>query len=137
MPPRSNRYKGILQPRQLGPPRGESPLLLLYDIEDNRIRARVSQICLDYGLERIQFSAFFGRLTSNLRQELAMKILKEVQKQNARVRLMPVTEESLAEMWEYDHWRVDAERLKAEQEEPGSIAAPDFPRLKVIRIQEY
>ncbi|MGB9880221.1 MAG: CRISPR-associated endonuclease Cas2, partial [Anaerolineae bacterium] len=34
--------------------------VVVYDIPDDRVRARVADVCLDYGLERIQFSAFQG-----------------------------------------------------------------------------
>jgi len=131
---RKNRYKGILQPRQTGPPRGDTPLVLLYDIESDRARNRVSEICLDYGLERIQFSAFFGRLSANLREELALRILREVEKVNARVRIVPLTEEALARTWQYDQWRVDADWLKnaaAGAERPASL-----PSLKIVRLEE-
>ncbi len=53
-------------------------LILIYDIEDDRLRTRASEICLDYGLERIQFSAFFGKLNRNRRQELALRLQREM-----------------------------------------------------------
>jgi CRISPR-associated protein Cas2 len=127
---RENRYKGILKPLQVGAPRGESPLVLLYDIEDDKVRNRVSEICLDYGLERIQFSAFFGRLTRNRRQEMALRVRREVEDENARVRVIPVAEEDLADMWEYDHWRMDADELKKQAEEG------ERPRLKRVGGEE-
>jgi len=136
--PRKNRYTSILRPQQVGSPRGEQPLVLLYDIEDDRLRNRVAQICLDYGLERIQFSAFFGRITRNLREQIALRILNEVEKQNARVRIMPVTEESLANMWEYDYWRKDADELagQAPEAQAQACAEPAPPRLRILRDLE-
>lgn len=107
--------------------------MLLYDIESDKIRGRVSEACLDYGLERIQFSAFFGRLTRDKRQELALRVGRLVHAENARVRMMPMSEEALGEMWQYDHWRMDADELR-EAAERG--AAPEMPRLKLIRLQE-
>lgn len=122
----------------MGPPRGEQPLVLLYDIEEDRLRNRVAQICLDCGLQRIQFSAFFGRITRNLREQMALRILNEVEKQNARVRIMPVTEESLGEMWEYDYWRKDADELarRASGPDAGSGAETALPRLRILREVE-
>jgi CRISPR-associated protein Cas2 len=136
--PRKNRYTSVLRPQQVGPPRGEQPLVLLYDIEDDRLRNRVAQICLDFGLERIQFSAFFGRITRNLREQMALRILNEVEKQNARVRIMPVTEESLANMWEYDYWRRDADELARQAPESNAQASaePALPRLRILRDLE-
>jgi CRISPR-associated protein Cas2 len=48
--------------------------LVIYDIEDDRIRLRISETCLDYGLVRIQFSAFLGTLNRNKREELFLKL---------------------------------------------------------------
>jgi CRISPR-associated protein Cas2 len=115
---RQNRYKGILQPRQVGRGSPEVSLVLVYDIEDDRIRTRVSNVCLDYGLQRIQFSAFFGRLNRNLRQELALRVREEIGTKSARVRIIPVCEEDLKEMWAMDQFRRDADELKEEAERP-------------------
>ena len=65
---RKNRYSGVLRPLQVGKGSPEVALVLIYDIENDRVRTRVSEICLDYGLERIQFSAFFGKLNRNRRR---------------------------------------------------------------------
>ncbi len=38
-------------------------ILVFYDIQDNRTRTRIIEACLDYGLEREQFSVFMGQLS--------------------------------------------------------------------------
>ena len=48
--------------------------LLIYDITEDRARTRVADLCLDYGLERIQYSAFWGDLPRTLQEELLLKI---------------------------------------------------------------
>ena len=48
--------------------------LLLYDVTDDRKRAKIADACLDYGLDRIQYSAFTGDLTRNLQEELFVKL---------------------------------------------------------------
>ena len=88
-------------------------LILIYDIEDDRLRTRASEICLDYGLERIQFSAFFGKLNRNRRQELALRLQREIGGGSARVRMVPVCEDDLRDMWVLEQYRVDADELKA------------------------
>src|SRR2546425_9566809 len=50
---------------------------VMYDIEDDRVRYRVSEVCLDFGLERIQFSVFRGKLNRNKREELASEADRE------------------------------------------------------------
>lgn len=48
----------------------ELTTLVIYDIEDDRARTRVSEACKDFGLERIQYSCFRGPLSRNRREEL-------------------------------------------------------------------
>jgi CRISPR-associated protein Cas2 len=111
---RKNRYTGVLKPLQIGRGSPEVSLLLIYDIEDDRLRTRASGICLDYGLERIQFSAFFGKLNRNRRQELALRLQREVDQESARIRIIPVCEQDLKDMWVLEQFRRDADALKVE-----------------------
>ncbi len=104
----------------------EVSLVLIYDIEDDRLRTRVADICLDYGLERIQFSAFFGKLNRNRRQELALRLQREVDKESARIRIVPVCEDDLKDMWVLEQYRQDADELAAKTE-------PEAPvKLKIL-----
>lgn len=83
----------------------EVSLVLIYDIEDDRLRTRCSETCLDYGLERIQYSAFFGKLNRNRRQELSLRLQREVGEASARIRIIPVCESDLSDMWVLDQYR--------------------------------
>lgn len=69
--------------------------LLVYDIPGDRLRAKVADICLDYGLERIQYSAFMGELNHNRQGELLQKLRRRVGKQEANVQLFPICEKDL------------------------------------------
>lgn len=69
--------------------------LIIYDIPDDRIRAKVADICLDYGLERIQYSAFMGKLNHNRQEELLQKIKRKVGKKAANVQLFPICDKDL------------------------------------------
>jgi CRISPR-associated protein Cas2 len=124
---RKNRYRGVLRPLQVGRGSPEVSLVLIYDVEEDRVRARVADICLDYGLERIQFSAFFGRLNRNRRQELCLRVQAEIGNRSARVRVIPVCEDDLKDVWMFDQYRRDADELKAEAE-----GAAGRPRLRVL-----
>ncbi|MEP7287801.1 MAG: CRISPR-associated endonuclease Cas2 [Chloroflexota bacterium] len=53
---------------------GPTHVLLVYDIEEDRRRTKIADACLDYGLDRIQFSAFAGVLSRTHREELMLKI---------------------------------------------------------------
>ena len=126
-----NRYTGVLKPLLQGKGAPEVSVVLLYDIEEDRLRARIADVCIDYGLERIQFSAFFGKLNRNRRQELALKLQNELGDESGRIRIIPVCEQDLKDMWVLDQYRRDADRLKAEAE------ARDCPkpRLKVLGVE--
>ena len=131
---RRNRYRGVLRPLQVGRGSLEISLVLIYHVEEDRIRNRVADICLDYGLERIQFSAFFGRLNRNRRQELSLRVQTEIGDQSARVRVIPVCEDDLKDMWIFDQYRRDADELKAAESE--TARKPEPPRLRVLGSEE-
>lgn len=122
---RKNRYTGVLKPLPVGRGSPEVSLVLIYDIEDDKLRARVSDICLNYGLARIQFSAFFGKLNRNKRQELALRLQRELGTQSGRIRVIPICEQDLKDMWVLDQYRVDADELKERAES-------DRPRLRIL-----
>jgi CRISPR-associated protein Cas2 len=48
--------------------------LLTYDIPHDGTRTKIADFCLDYGLDRIQYSAFVGDLTRTYQEELMLKI---------------------------------------------------------------
>ncbi|MBN1148568.1 MAG: CRISPR-associated endonuclease Cas2 [Anaerolineales bacterium] len=61
--------------------------LLVYDIPDDNRRAKIADACLDYGLDRIQYSAFAGSLRVTHQEELMMKIRKILGKKPGNVQL--------------------------------------------------
>jgi CRISPR-associated protein Cas2 len=66
--------------------------LVVYDIPDDAVRTRVADACLDYGLERIQYSAFLGDISPNCQEELFLKIRRQVGARPANVQLFPMCE---------------------------------------------
>ena len=70
---------------------------MLYDIKSDRIRTRISEACLDYGLERIQFSAFQGKLTRNKRQELFLRLKALLEEHAGKILVQPVCEKDVKE----------------------------------------
>jgi CRISPR-associated protein Cas2 len=73
----------------------KQPLVILYDIPDDKVRYKVAEACKDYGLERIQYSAFLGHLNGNRREELALRLKREVKKKSATVHLFQLRPEQL------------------------------------------
>lgn len=125
---RPNRYAGVLQPRQVGTGSPEVSVIVLYDIEDDRIRTRVSNVCLNYGLERIQYSAFLGRINRNRRQELSLQLLEEVGPELARLRIIPVTEDALKEMWVHDQYAI-----RRAEKKPAEPEIRSLPRIRTVK----
>jgi CRISPR-associated protein Cas2 len=129
---RKNRYTGVLKPLQQGKGAPEVSVVLIYDIENDRLRTRIADACMDYGLERIQFSAFFGKMNRNRRQELALRLRNELGNESGRVRIIPVCEQDLKDMWVLDQYRRDADQLKAEAEARDR----EKPSLKVLGAED-
>lgn len=67
-----------------------NPTLVMYDIEEDKARNKIADACLDYGLDRVQFSAFIGRLSRNHQQELMMRIEQLLKDKKGRVQLISV-----------------------------------------------
>ncbi len=68
--------------------------LLIYDISHDGVRTKVADACLDYGLERVQFSAFFGELSKTHQRELWVQIEHRIGRHSASVHLYPLDEKS-------------------------------------------
>ncbi len=67
-----------------------SHCLVVYDVPDDDIRTRFSEACLDYGLERFQFSAFWGNLSAPQRKELFHRLEKLLRDKPGRILVQPV-----------------------------------------------
>jgi CRISPR-associated protein Cas2 len=76
-------------------PQSAMQCLLVYDIPEDKIRSKVADICLDYGLARIQYSAFLGEMNHNRQEEILQKIRRRVGKHAANVQLFPICEKDL------------------------------------------
>ena len=74
--------------------------LLIYDIPDDGLRSKVADACLDYGLARIQYSAFLGQLSHNRQQEILQRLRRLIGEQPARIQLIPICEKDLRLMKE-------------------------------------
>ena len=67
--------------------------LVMYDIEHDQVRYRVSEACLDFGLERIQFSVFRGKLNRNKREELLMTLTNLLGEEQGKILIQPMCED--------------------------------------------
>jgi CRISPR-associated protein Cas2 len=64
--------------------------LVVYDISDDARRTKVADVCLDYGLDRIQYSAFLGNLSASLQDELMLKLKKTLGRKAGNIQLFPL-----------------------------------------------
>ena len=67
-------------------------VLVVYDITNDRVRAKIADACQDYGLDRIQFSAFTGQLSRNHQQELMLKLRHLLGDTAGVITLVPICE---------------------------------------------
>jgi CRISPR-associated protein Cas2 len=73
---------------------------LVYDITHDGTRGKVSEVCFDYGLERIQYSAFLGDLSRALQEELFRKVRKRLGKKERKIQLFPVCQKDIQQRLE-------------------------------------
>jgi CRISPR-associated protein Cas2 len=64
--------------------------LVVYDISNDAKRSKVADVCLDYGLDRIQLSAFLGVLAPTHQEELMLKLDKVLGKKAGNIQLFPL-----------------------------------------------
>jgi CRISPR-associated protein Cas2 len=69
--------------------------LVIYDVQDDRIRTKVFEACKDYGLQHIQYSAFLGELNHNRREELWERLKRTLIRHTARVFMVPLCDKDL------------------------------------------
>lgn len=78
-------------------------ILLVYDITSDRVRTKVADTCLDYGLDRIQYSAFAGRLSNNHQRELMRRIKALLDDGANKITLIPVCDADWKKRQEIDY----------------------------------
>ena len=68
------------------------PTYVIYDIVKDPIRKKIADVCLDYGLQRIQYSAFRGNINATRRSALAKKLAEQLGKQEGKIEIITVCE---------------------------------------------
>ena len=70
--------------------------IVIYDIEENRVRVKVADVCLDYGMTRVQLSMFFGELSRARQRALTRRIAGVIAGTAAYVLVVPVCERDIS-----------------------------------------
>ena len=69
--------------------------LVIYDIPDDKIRNKIGVACKDYGLRRIQYSAFIGDINHNRRDELYQRLCRTLGKNEGNIQLYPLCDKDI------------------------------------------
>lgn len=85
--------------------------LVIYDIVEDRVRIKVADACLDYGLARIQYSAFAGPLNRNKREELFLRLRATLGTDYGKILIQPVCGKDVAELLLHENERPAGEDL--------------------------
>jgi len=64
--------------------------LLVYDIPHDGTRTKIADFCLDYGLDRIQYSGFLGDLARTHQEELMLRIGDRLRDRPGKIQLFPI-----------------------------------------------
>lgn len=66
-------------------------VFLVYDIVEDRSRTKIAETCKDYGLDRIQYSAFTGLLSRNQQDTLMLEIEALLGDGAGHIALIPIS----------------------------------------------
>ena len=78
-------------------------VLLIYDITHDSTRNKVVRVCEDYGLDRVQYSAFIGTLSRLHQRELMSRIRYLMRRRTGIVTLYPINRNAWAAQIEVHH----------------------------------
>ena len=92
---------------------------VLYDIPDDCVRTKIADVCKDYGLERIQFSAFRGFLTRNRREELFLRLEETLSTRPGKILLQPVCGKDVRDSLSVEHDDADTESEPTQADAAG------------------
>ncbi len=85
---------------------------IIYDISDNNVRTKVVNICKDYGLFRVQKSAFIGTTSKNKAEMMAIEF-RAVLGQDDALFIIPACEQCFKHKIVIG--KIDEERLKEKE----------------------
>ncbi|MEW5817887.1 MAG: CRISPR-associated endonuclease Cas2 [Spirochaetota bacterium] len=69
--------------------------LVIFDIPDDKIRNKIGEACKDYGLQRIQYSAFLGDINHNRRDELRQRLRRTLGRKKGNIQIYPFCDKDL------------------------------------------
>ncbi|EAY30153.1 CRISPR-associated endonuclease Cas2 [Microscilla marina] len=70
---------------------------VLYDIENDRARTKVSKFCQQAGLSRVQYSVFLGTIDAHRRDTLALQVEEVIDADKDKVYILPMSKDEVRE----------------------------------------
>lgn len=70
-------------------------LLVLYDIATNKVRSKIADACLDFNLQRIQYSAYLGQIDPAWRPELEARLQKILGEEKGRIHIVSLDKRAM------------------------------------------
>jgi CRISPR-associated protein Cas2 len=83
---------------------------VIYDIVEDKTRTKIAEACLDFGLVRIQYSAFAGALNRNKREELFLRLRDILGDDLGKILVQPVCEKDVLSMLLHENQRPPEEQ---------------------------
>jgi CRISPR-associated protein Cas2 len=78
----------------------ELETVVAFDVPSNRLRTRLGEACLDYGLERAQKSLFRGRLPTRHRRALVSELRERIGEAEVKMLILSLCARDVAELIE-------------------------------------
>ncbi len=72
-------------------------LWILYDIENDRARTKVSKYCQQAGLSRVQYSVFLGTIDHQRKDTLVLQIAEVIDDAKDKVYMLPMSRDEIRE----------------------------------------
>jgi CRISPR-associated protein Cas2 len=102
----------------------EMSVLVFYDIGSDKLRNKVGEKCKDFGLERIQFSGFSGKLDRQKREQLKISLTNILDGKEATLYIQPICSKCLEDAL-----------IIAKKKEPSKSLNPDiYFGMKINRL---
>jgi CRISPR-associated protein Cas2 len=70
-------------------------LWVIYDIESDKARSRVANLCKQAGLYRVQYSVFLGTMDANAKDTLELQLEEIIDTDKDRVYMFPMSRDEL------------------------------------------
>lgn len=68
---------------------------VMYDIKKDKVRTKVSRICQQAGLYRVQYSVFLGTLEKNEFDSIQLQLADLIDEENDSVYIFPMSKDEL------------------------------------------